>query len=123
MGRHDYFLIYYNNTNINIDRKSKQIKVWIKMKYTEKGKDNEIQLRKKEGLDINDFQKLDHELLLYLYDYNNMKLKIPSSVHYSLSGDILSSFKSPSVGWDDIVPDSVGDLILKNILETHNIRR
>jgi hypothetical protein len=124
VGGMDYFEIYYNKTNIKIDLKSKQIKVKIKLVWTENGKIWNINNRIKMGFTIVNFDKLSHTIDLRLYDYDNLKDSLLSHVDYSKSGEVLDSFNNPNPEWNNIVvPKSVGNSILKTILEDYGIKR
>jgi hypothetical protein len=122
LGKDDNFSLYYNIANININRKSKQIKVWVRLKYTEKGKNNVINRREKDGVNINNFQNLSYTLELYLYDYDNMKFKILSGEDYSVSGEVLNKMNSLDVESEKINPDSVEGNILKDIMQTYSLK-
>jgi hypothetical protein len=124
VGKTDYFEVYYNDTNIKIDRKSKQIKVWVKLVWTEKGKRWNINNRIKTGFTIVNYDKLSHTIDLRLYDYDKWRSELLSHMDYSVSGEVLDSFNNPNPEWNHIVvPKSVGNSILKTILEDYNIKR
>jgi hypothetical protein len=105
---------YYNNTDIEINRKSKQIKVKINSKYNDIGRQNTLNFRKANCLDITGYQKLSHTICIIIYEYNNLKAKLLSYVDYSLSNDILyrcDEFKNTLI---DILPYSkFNDILIK----------
>jgi len=123
VGFNDYFSIYYNISKIIINQKSKQIKVWIKMKYTDKGKDRYIMDRKREGLEIIGYHNLSDTIHLFLYDYDRMQDKILYIVDYSISGEVLSRDEANEAQWHEMIPESVDVRILNRILKDHNIHR
>ncbi len=122
VGTHDYFSYYYNNANIKINRNSKLIDVWVKKKYTEKGIQRYINNRKDKELNINNYQNLSYTLNLFLFNYGKLKYDISTSVDYSISDAVLDSYSIPII-WRNVVPESIGDVILNKIIEDHNIQR
>ncbi|MGA8571377.1 MAG: trypsin-like peptidase domain-containing protein [Desulfobaccales bacterium] len=105
-------LVYYNNTNICIDRESKQIKVWVKFIWTEKGL-VEQNLKK---------DNISDTLCVYYINYNQRKQYLNRRINYSYSGIIIDDF-SYKLNWEDILPDSIAGQVLNKILENHNIER
>lgn len=100
-------LVYYNNTNICIDRESKQIKVWVKFIWTEKGL-VEQNLKK---------DNISDTLCVYYINYNQRKQYLNRRINYSYSGIIIDDF-SYKLNWEDILPDSIAGQVLNKILET-----
>jgi hypothetical protein len=123
VGKNDNFSFYYNNTNINLDRESKQIKVWVKTKFTPKGVEWGINKRKELGLSIKNYGKVSKRLTLILFDYGNLQSKMLSYVDYSVSGDILESNDDSRFKSTHIIPGSISDDILNKLLKDYNIPR
>jgi tetratricopeptide (TPR) repeat protein len=108
----DKCLAYYNNTNINIDRKSYQIKVWVKFEWTEKGLiDQDL---KRDNISVT--------RCLYYINYKDLKQYLSRRVNYSNSGLVIDNI-SYKMNWEDLIPDSLGDKILNGILKDYNIKR
>jgi len=125
VGQTDEFLVYYDDLTI-INRDLKQINVWIKIVFTNKGIKSLINDRKNQGLDITNWNKLSHRRDKHLYDYDNYKFKILDGAHYSLSGEILDFYDTnneSNIEWINILPESRGDIILIKLLEDYNIER
>lgn len=123
VNKTDDYTINFNKTNIDINRKSKQIKVWIKFTYTEKGKDNIINNRKNNGLQLTNYDNLSYSFNLYLFNYNKNNYMMLSSDDYTMSGDTLDSFNNSIMKWDNITPDGIFDIILIKILKEYKINR
>ena len=123
VGRLEYFLIYYNNIDINIDRKYKMIKVWIKFQYTEKGKETYFNERINKGMGSTGYQNLSYSLQLFVFDFENWRFDVLSGVYYSSTGEILTSFDNPNLNLRKTIPESIASNILYKILGDHNIKR
>jgi hypothetical protein len=121
VGKNDKLSYYYNNTNMSIDRQSKQIKVWIKYEYTDKGREMIMNSRKEHNLDPSRYSKLNYSLNLHIYDYKKLKLKVISGTDYSLSKTILGSFNASDAEWDDIIPKTIVYYILTDIAMKNNL--
>jgi hypothetical protein len=122
VGRTDHFEVYYNNTNIKINREYKLIKVWVKMVYTKEGRKYYIGFMKKRGVDITGYNKLDYTLCYCWFYYTDMKCRVLSFVNYSTSGEVI---ERGFVGthWEDIIPECITDDILKKILNNNKIQK
>jgi hypothetical protein len=118
----DKFSLYYNRNNININRESKQIKVWVQYRYTEIGKSFVINERKEIKLDITGFDKLTHNIKFIQYDYNNLRYNILKSSYYS-SSKILDSVNNSDIDWRNIISESNTYYTLDKILRDYNINR
>jgi hypothetical protein len=119
----DNVSVYYNKTNININRKTKQIKVWTKFTYTEKGKEIVINNRKDKELNITNYQSLSYSFELYFYDYNELKYRTLSIDDYTIEGDTLGSVNNSDIKLDDIIPESISGIILNKIFNDYKIKR
>lgn len=113
---------YYNKSNIIINKETKQIKVWTKGVYTNKGKKDFIKLRQF-GVDVSRYKYINHIIVLELYDYDNMRYKFLSVTLYSTSGVVLDNSEKRNVPWYPIKPGSSYDNILNKILSDYNIRK
>lgn len=58
-----------------------------------------------------------------IYNYKYWKFTILSFVDYANSGDILESESLPEIliQWDDIIPESTGEITLEKILQDFGI--
>jgi hypothetical protein len=112
VGKDIKVLFYYNKTNIQIDTKSDQIKVWIKLMWTKKGL--------KELNPIED--EMSKTLCLYYFNYKQWKQYLNRRINYSKSGIIIDDIPYKT-NWEDILPDSIGNIITNKILKDYNIQR
>ena len=108
---------YYKANLVNIDDQTHIITVWIKIVYTDKGKQEFIKTHKEDK-----YKDIDRSLSLVLIDYQKMNYHEERVVYYTNSGDILGSDEL-SVKHLEFIPKSVGDKLLIKILEDYNIKR
>jgi hypothetical protein len=121
-ARSTYIFAYYDNANIEIDTKDKYIKVWVKYKYTNEGREYTINKRKRRGLTITNYDKLYGTNILMLFDYDHMIFQIKSVKDYTHSGRILSSTDIPNYKWTYTTPKSIVDIILKRIMNNYHLK-
>jgi hypothetical protein len=108
---------YYKGNLVNIDNQTHIITVWIKIVYTDKGKEEFI--KKHKEVKYND---IDRSLCLLLINYQKMKYQEDMVIYYSNSGNILGSDEL-SVKHLEFISKYVGDKLLIKILEDYNIKR
>jgi hypothetical protein len=108
---------YYKANLVNINDQNHNIKVWIKIIYTDIGKQKIIKMRN-EGK----YKDINRSLSLVLIDYQKMNYHEERFIYYNNSGDILGSDEL-SVTNHEVMPKSVGDKLLSKILEDYNIKR
>ena len=108
---------YYKANLVNIDDHNHIITVWIKIVYTDIGKQDFIKTHKEDK-----YKDIYRSLSLVLIDYQKMNYHEQKVVYYNKSGDILVS---DELSWKglDFIPQSVGDKLLIKILEDYNIKR
>jgi hypothetical protein len=108
---------YYKAKLVNIDDQTHIITVWVKIVYTDIGRQDFIKTHKEDK-----YKDIYRSLSLLLIDYQKMKYHEERVVYYSNSGDILGSDEL-SVKSREFLPKSVGDKLLTKILEDYNIKR
>ena len=108
---------YYKANLVNIDDHNHIITVWIKIVYTDIGKQDFIKTHKEDK-----YKDIYRSLSLVLIDYQKMNYHEERVVYYTKSGDILGSDEL-SVKRREFIPKSVGDKLLIKILEDYNIKR
>jgi hypothetical protein len=86
---------YYNKRTININKNTHIIKVWIKRKYTVKGKIEFLNFIKQKGDSIDKYISIDHSLLLHYINYKEREFSINNSTWYSTTGYPLLETKLP----------------------------
>ena len=108
---------YYKANLVNIDDHNHIITVWIKIVYTDIGKQDFIKTHKEDK-----YKDIYRSLSLVLIDYQKMNYHEQKVVYYNKSGDILVS---DELSWKglDFIPQSVGDKLLIKILEDYDIKR
>jgi hypothetical protein len=117
----DFYQVYYNNKTISIDNQNYIIKVWVKRKYSEEGKLEFYDvLRKYKKTDSIDYLSVDHSLLQYLINYNNMEYIVRTITYYSATGYPLFEQTFPEK-WDEIKPDTVIDGIASKIIKDYSL--
>jgi hypothetical protein len=116
----EYFSLYYRKSSVKVNKQDKILKVWVKRVYTEKGRIDYLKnftgIKNQKQLDMN------HTLILYLLDYNDWKSIVTHKTVYSKSGKVLDD-GGDKINWNDIQPNSVGDILFNKILKDYNIQR
>jgi hypothetical protein len=107
---------YYKANSINVIDNNNVIKVWVKIIYSDKGKQDFLKIHKE-----NKYHDIDRSLSMVSIDYHEMKYQEDRVIHYSNS-DIIGSDEL-SVEGDDFIPKSVGAKLLVKILKDSNIKR
>ena len=124
IANHPYFnfyQLYYNNKTISIDKQNYIIKVWVRRKYSEEGKSEfHDVLRKYKKTDSINYLSVDHSLLQYLINLNNMEYIVSNITYYSAAGYPLFEQTFPEK-WDEIKPDTVIDGIASKILKDYSL--
>jgi hypothetical protein len=108
---------YYKANLVNIDDHNHIITVWVKIVYTDIGKQDFIKTHKEDK-----YKDIYRSLSLVLIDYQKLNYHEKNVVYYHNSGDILGSDQL-SVKSREFLPKSVGDKLLIKILEDYNIKR
>ena len=80
VGTNGNFIFYYNNSNIKINKETKQIEVWLKSVYTDKRRE----------LSEPKHQNINYDLLLELFDYDKMRSKELKIISHYRSGEVKS---------------------------------
>ena len=106
-GFNNYSLLYYDAQSIT--RPSKNIvRVWEKFTYTEKGvMDTVGSLGKK-------YEDLSHSINLDEINCIEKMIHSLSGTYYDNGGGVIYTFSSRSE-WDFIIPESLGELLYKEI--------
>lgn len=94
------------------------VQVFDSIVYSDEGREKIIQNRRKDELSTEGYDNLSNQNNLLEIDCKKRKINLLSVTEYATNGEILfsSSFDKPK--WDNIVPDSKADLILKRVCET-----
>lgn len=91
-------------------------KIWIKGIYSSEGKKERIQERIKSKLSVDNYDKLCYVQELQEINCVKREYRVLAYTDYSSDGGILNRFiieQQPSVGWEPIPPDSMGEIIDK----------
>jgi hypothetical protein len=91
------------------------IEVWTKLKHSNVGKDEVIQLRKKHNMSIDGWEKLDNQTFLSKYDCVNKSKIAKKIVIYNYEMKMLDDLDYQDEIIEKIVPGSIGDLLLKEV--------
>lgn len=108
---------YYKANQIYVDDQNHIIKVWVKIVYTDQGKHDLLTTHK-----WNNYKDIDYSLSIASIDYQNRNCHEDRVINYSNSGDILGRDELSAKG-NDFIPKSVGDNLLRKIIEDSNIKR
>jgi hypothetical protein len=108
---------YYKSNTIYIDDKTHSIKGWVKIVYTENGKQHLLKTHKDDK-----YKDINRSLIMVSLNYQKMEYHKKRVVYYSEAGNIIGSDEL-SGKMDDFIPKSVGDKLLVKILKDYSIKR
>jgi hypothetical protein len=108
---------YYKANSINIDEQTYTIKVWVKIIYTDKGKQEFLKTRNE-----NKYNNIDRSLIMASINYRKLIYQENRVVYYSNLDDIIGSDELFTKK-DNFIPQPVGDELLNKILKDYNIKR
>lgn len=108
---------YYKSNSIYIDDKTNIIKGWVKIVYTEKGKQEFLNTHKDDK-----YKDINRSLSKVLINYQKLTYQTNIVFYYSILDDIIGS-NELSVKNDDFIPKSVGNKLLDKILKDYNIKK
>ncbi len=92
------------------------IKVWEKKGYSEEGKNDEIQRRIRNGLDVQGYEALGHQMNLWEINCITRESRTVERIEYSVDGRVLGSIAyemKPTEGWQPISPESFSATMYK----------
>jgi hypothetical protein len=115
------YSMYYKPSSVIINKQNKTIIVWSKTVFTEQGKIDF--LKKWHSKDNYKFDDINHQLILYFIDYNELQVSIDHIIYYNKSGNVLLNSTFTQHNWKNIIPDSLGGGILNKLIEDYNIQR
>ena len=108
---------YYKSNSINVDYQTNIMTVWVKIVYTDNGKQEFIKTHKEDK-----YNYIDRSLSLLIINVKKMTYYEDRVVYYSRSDDIIGSDEL-SVKMGEFIPKFVSDKLLIKILEDCNIKR
>ena len=108
---------YYKSNSINVDDQTHIMTVWVKIVYTDKGKQEFIKTHKEDK-----YNDIDRSLSLLIINIQKMIHYEDRVVYYSKSDDIIGSDEL-SIKRGEFIPKSVADKLLIKIIEDYNIKR
>jgi hypothetical protein len=108
---------YYKKENLGKEREKDIIQVSEKMYFSEKGKEGLIQLQKKSGGNVEEWNKLSYVIVLSENDCKNHRQRLLSHTSYDTNGKVLNSVTIADPHWINIVPDSKGDHLQKQVCQ------
>ena len=108
---------YYKSNSINVDDQTHIMTVWVKIVYTDKGKQEFIKTHKEDK-----YNDIDRSLSLLIINIPKMNYYEDRVVYYSKSDDIIGSDEL-SIKRGEFIPKSVADKLLIKIIEDYNIKR
>lgn len=110
-------LILADAQTMTIDKKNKTIKVWTIWFASEQGRLEEIKAMGQ----YNDYSNYGYVKELSIVNYKAKKLKTLSSTSYNCDGSVIFTNNSQR-NWDDIIPDSVMEGIVKTLVERYKLK-
>jgi hypothetical protein len=122
IGSNKNFTLYYNSSSVKIDDKNHLIKVLGKRVLTKNGKIEFFNDFNKDNIKEQEFIDLSYSVGLYLLNYKQRKFSFNDITAYSKSGDVLYMDNS-ILKWEDIIPDSLGEILINKLIKDYNIQR
>lgn len=108
-------MYFFNSKNLSFPSKN-IIRVWEKAIYTEKGKKQNLQEMKNKGLSAKGYENYGHRKSLKEINCSTKMIRPLSFVDYSKDGNALESFDFSNFSeWSNIVPDSIGEALYKEV--------
>ena len=92
------------------------IKVWEKKSYSEEGKNEEIQRRIRNGLDVKGYEALGHQMNLWEINCVTRESRMVEHIEYSADWRVLDSIAyemKTTEGWQPISPESFSATMYK----------
>ncbi|MCK9375678.1 MAG: hypothetical protein M0P73_05960 [Syntrophobacterales bacterium] len=108
---------YYKSNLINIDNQTHIIEVLVKNIYTDIGKQKFLETHKN-----GKYTDINRSLSMVSINYQKMTYQQNRVVYYSKSNNIIGNDEL-AVKIDDLIPQSVGNKLIRKILEDYNIVR
>ncbi len=108
---------YYKSNLINIDAQTHIIEVLVKNIYTDIGKQKFLETHKND-----EYKDINRSLSMVLINYQKMTYQQKRVVYYSKSDNIIGNDEL-AIKIDDLIPQSVGNKLIRKILEDYNIMR
>lgn len=101
-----------------IERRTNHIvQVWAKRVFSDDGGEEFVLDSRNNGLNTRGWNKLGHLTSLCEVDCLKRKDRVLSVVIFAADGKVVYSGSFGTPGWDDIVPDSIGDSFRKKVCE------
>jgi len=91
------------------------VQVWGKRVFSDAGREEFLLDRRNNGFSTEGWEKLEHFTSLYEIDCRKKIGRLLSVVIYDTVGKIVYADSFGESKWDDIVPGSVGDTLLKKV--------
>ncbi len=109
-------LILADAKTIQIDKKNKTIKVWTAWIVSEAERQHRGNILGK----YDNYDNYGYDKKLDTINYGSMKVKLNSSTNYNCDGSNISSINTSE--WNDIVPDSVMEMITESIMKKYKLK-
>ena len=107
----------YNKVNIEKDGGMHIVQVWEKIVFSDKGRENIIQDRTKNGYSTEGWDKLSEGKGLFEIDCNKQRIRMLSVHQYDTDGNVLFSYSDDNPEWDYIPPNTLVDTSRKKVCE------
>jgi len=112
-GFNDDCIFLYQKENVVKNGGSHIVQVWSKQVFSNKGRENKIQIRTKNNMSTEGYDKLSYERISYRIDCKKQMSNILSIITNNKDGAVLSSYEYDKGEWEYINPESVMDTLQK----------
>jgi tetratricopeptide (TPR) repeat protein len=103
----DFCSVYYNPATIAKTENGNH-KVWLKFIGDKK---DSIEFLAQLGIPADKYKNWDNKEELWEFNCTNQTVKTISRVDYDTNGKVIYSSDEPPVSWDNIVPNTLGDIV------------
>lgn len=107
------YIIYFDTETISF--KSNLIKVWLKWVPWEFSYDKVVENLKSRWFDNEKFNNYSHELSNFEIDCAKNRMNITQRVYFDKEGKVIESYKQEKPIWLEVLPESIGEAIVKEI--------
>ncbi len=95
--------------------------VWIKSTYNETGVQKKLEELNKANIPTDGYENISHTMSHIQINYYSRQLRQLGKTDYSTDNKVLYSYNNYASEWDNIVPDSVGEIIADKIYDLRPI--
>lgn len=120
--RTEYLIFYYNPSRTS-NLQNGLFKTWIKEALKppiKSSRDKFLKDRERGGSKTSGYEVFRQSLDLYELNCRDSTIRVTSSTDYDYLGTVLGSYQAGYARWEDAVPESVGETILRTVCHPYS---